>query len=355
MLMSGVYTRAGSESHLLAGPRWNTISIGDSPPRSVRRVLDLHAGVLQQQLESETGRTDSLSLSSLARPGTVALRVRDRSASMDASRSLMPPLGPTYEEGDGDGSRWMRVIGRPGSIVAAAEDELRGSASDRVLDRIAAYEGAARGAADETVALDRLHAAQRLGFDGLLAEHRRAWALRWEDADVRIDGDPGLQLAVRLAIFHLLASAQGGGEAAVGARGLTGHAYRGHVFWDTDVYVLPALAATYPPAARGILEYRVKRLPAAMRAARARQGEGAWFPWESALSGRDVTPRQLRDHRGEIVPILTGDLEEHIVADVAWAAACYIDWTGDEAFACGPGARVDRADRSLVGVANRAR
>jgi trehalose/maltose hydrolase-like predicted phosphorylase len=50
-----------------------------------------------------------------------------------------------------------------------------------------------------------------------------------------------------------------------------------------------------------------------------------------------VTPRQARGSRGELVPILTGELEEHIVADVAWAAACYIDWTGDEVFASGPG------------------
>jgi trehalose/maltose hydrolase-like predicted phosphorylase len=50
-----------------------------------------------------------------------------------------------------------------------------------------------------------------------------------------------------------------------------------------------------------------------------------------------VTPKQARDRRGELVQILTGRLEEHIVADVAWAAACYIDWTGDQAFAAGEG------------------
>ena len=33
-------------------------------------------------------------------------------------------------------------------------------------------------------------------------------------------------------------------------------------------------------------------------------------------------------------------LEEHIVADVAWAAVCYMDWTGDEVFARGPGLRL---------------
>ena len=109
------------------------------------------------------------------------------------------------------------------------------------------------------------------------------------------------------------------------------------MFWDSDVYVLPFLAATHPAAARAMLEYRVRRLPAALRAARAQGRAGARFPWESARSGEDVTPTALATSRGEVVPVLTGELEEHIVADVAWAAACYIDWTGDQAFAAGPG------------------
>ncbi|MGO9851914.1 MAG: hypothetical protein ACLP4R_08685 [Solirubrobacteraceae bacterium] len=89
VLMSGVYTRTGAETHLLTGPRWNTISVSDSPLRSVRRVLDLHAGVLQQQLRSQIGETDALLLSSLARPGTAALRVRDHRASMHPSQPLV--------------------------------------------------------------------------------------------------------------------------------------------------------------------------------------------------------------------------------------------------------------------------
>jgi nucleotide-binding universal stress UspA family protein len=82
-----------------------------------------------------------------------------------------------------------------------------------------------------------------------------------------------------------------------------------------------------------MLEYRVRRLPAAMRAARAQKRVGARFPWESARSGHDVTPDHALTENGELVPILTGPLEEHIIADVAWAAAGYIDWTGDETFA----------------------
>ena len=66
-----------------------------------------------------------------------------------------------------------------------------------------------------------------------------------------------------------MASVADHGEAAVGARGLTGHAYRGHVFWDADLFVLPFLAATEPAAARAMLEYRLNRLPAALAAARS--------------------------------------------------------------------------------------
>ncbi|MCZ7536812.1 MAG: hypothetical protein M5T61_13535 [Acidimicrobiia bacterium] len=171
----------------------------------------------------------------------------------------------------------------------------------------------------------------------LLAEHRRAWAARWESADIAIEGDEDLQLATRLALFHLMGSAADHGEAAVGARGLTGHAYRGHVFWDADTFVLPFLAATHPGAARAMLEYRVRRLATARDAARAAGVAGARFPWESADGGDDVTPRSGRDRAGQVVPIRTGEDELHITAQVAWAAALYIDWTGDEEFAAGPG------------------
>ena len=104
-----------------------------------------------------------------------------------------------------------------------------------------------------------------VGVDRLLASHRRAWADRWEHADVTIEGDDRLQTAVRFALFHLMGSVTDTGEAAVGPRGLTGSGYSGHVFWDADAFVLPFLAATHPASARAMLEYRLRRLPAALR------------------------------------------------------------------------------------------
>ena len=145
------------------------------------------------------------------------------------------------------------------------------------------------------------------------------------------------ELAARFSVFHLLAAASVGDEAAVGARGLTGDGYEGHVFWDADMFVLPALVALRPRAARAMLEYRIRRLPAARAQAAALGRAGARFPWESARDGGDVTPRLVHGPHGEPIPIYTGAHEEHIVADVAWAAARYAEWTGDSAFLEGPG------------------
>ena len=337
VLMSGVYARAGAESHLLGAPRWNAIPVDDGALTSVRRVLDLRAGVLRQEIGSRTGPIEAVLFCSLARPGVAVLRARGPLQGTRLAQALEPPPGVPCQQGEVDGAAWMRARSRPASIVAAIHGQLRGRHPERVLDRIATYEGAANGAANQRRALERLRGARKASFDALLAEHRRAWASRWADADVAIEGDSQLQLATRLAVFHLMASVADTDEAAVGARGLTGRAYRGHVFWDSDVYMLPFLSATHPAAARAMLEYRVRRMPAALRAARAAGREGARFPWESARSGEDVTPERLRDHQGELVPVLTGELEEHIVADVAWAAACYTEWTGDRAFAAAQG------------------
>jgi trehalose/maltose hydrolase-like predicted phosphorylase len=206
-----------------------------------------------------------------------------------------------------------------------------------VIERLAAWAADPGGAPEWNRATDRLSDLDEVGFDRLLAQHREAWAQRWAAAEVAIDDSPDDELAARFAIFHLLGVAPDVGEAAVGARGLTGPAYSGHVFWDADVFVLPALAAIRPAAARAMLEYRIRRLPAARAAAAAIGLRGARFPWESATDGRDVTPRRAHGRHGELIPIRTGEQEEHVVAAVAWAASEYAAWTGDVEFLAGPG------------------
>lgn len=82
-----------------------------------------------------------------------------------------------------------------------------------------------------------------------------------------------------------------------------------------------------PQAAEAMLTYRLRRLAAARRRARAEGFDGARFPWESAADGTDVTPRS-GFLGGTEVPILTGTREEHVTADVAWAAEHFAQWTG---------------------------
>ncbi len=298
-VLGGVYDGNGPTTALARAPLWARLSASRTL-RPRRRLLDLRTGLLR-----EDGPLTSIRFSSLARPGTVVLRA--------SGPAELLPYGR------------RRVLGS--HVRAALKDRRRGP----VLERLGAYDS------EESVALAALAQAESAGFDRLLREQREAWARRWVEADVVVEGDPELQRAIRFTLFHLMGSVASSGEAAVGARGLSGPGYRGHVFWDTDVFVLPFLATTHPEAARAMLEYRVRRLPAARAAAQKLGRAGARFAWESAGDGVDVTPPSARLPTGELVRIRTGELEEHIVADVAWAASLYLDWTGDADFEAGPG------------------
>jgi len=344
VIAAGVYQGSGSESHLLTAPI--TFELGDfASGMNMRRVLDLRAGVLHERSGTEKDQIESARFASLARPTTTVLRARYPDARGTGAPLLVPSDDVIHDEGRVGDAPWMRVAALDGGIVAAATETRFPRTSDAhadrsVIDRVAAYHSETDALPDPALAIDAAGQATTIGFDRLFAEHRQAWARRWEDADVVVEGDDELQLGIRFALFHLMASVADSGEAAVGARGLTGTGYSGHVFWDADTFVLPFLAATHPASARAMLEYRLRRLPAAMEAARAAGRAGARFPWESARTGRDVTPTSARDRSGRVVPIRTGQLEEHIVAQVPWAACCYVDWSGDEEFARGPGRQI---------------
>jgi kojibiose phosphorylase len=179
----------------------------------------------------------------------------------------------------------------------------------------------------------RLAEAEKKGVAQLLSEHRAAWARLWERCDVEIGGDELAQRAVRFNLYHLLIAAPYHTDrASIPAKALTGFGYRGHVFWDTDVFMLPFFAFTLPEVARNLLLYRYHTLPGARENARHRGYAGARYAWESAADGREVTPRWVPAESGEPIPILCGELEEHISADVAYATWLYWQVSGDDAF-----------------------
>ena len=339
VLAGGVYTGTGPDSELARCPVWNSLPF-DLDRASVDRRLDLHTGLLRCELAPEQGPVAAMAFSSLARPGTTSLRADGPQKLLEGGEILSPPAGRQWRAGS-DGERvWMHATAGRGGVAVAASQSVRSGGRSRTLERICAYCSSGERRAQPEEAIARLREAEDAGYERLLGEHREMWARRWEEADVRIDGDEKLQLGVRFALFHLMASVGEGPEAAVGARGLSGPAYRGHVFWDACAFVLPFLAATHPEAARAMLEYRIQRLPAAQSAARRAGRRGARFPWESAASGEDVTPDAAFSRAGEQLPVFTGELEEHIVADVAWGVGCYVDWSGDAEFLAGPGGRL---------------
>jgi trehalose/maltose hydrolase-like predicted phosphorylase len=333
VVAAGVYHGTGPESELLELPRWNEFREPPPSDARVRRVLDLRAGVLHQEIDAGR-RVRACLFTSMARPGIAVARALAEPQLQDV---FGPPLaGPDVEVRAAAALEHASAAaaGEPGGVAIAASQR---RSSSGWLERIAAYRPGTRRRPAPATAAAALRAAERAGSEQLLNEHRAAMAARWAEAGVAIGGDPELDRAVRFCLFHLMTSVGEGSEAAVGARGLSGAAYRGHVFWDADVYVLPFLAATHPRAARAMLDYRRHRL-AAPRAEAAGEGRrGAHLPWESAATGEEVTPTRGRDRLGRFVPIRTGQLEEHIVSDVAWAASCYAAWSGDERYLRGPG------------------
>jgi trehalose/maltose hydrolase-like predicted phosphorylase len=344
-LAAGVYDGAEVPT-LLPGPVWTGLRVA-SPDHADRRRLDLRAGVLHREWAAGGATVRSLRFASLARPGVAGLRAEGPAAVLAAGPALLPPGAapaaagaaevPTFTEGRVGDAAWASTRARHGGGITVAARQRESGGPSRVVERLAVYLADPDHAPPPDAAVEALRAAEAVGFDRLLDEHRAAWAARWADAEVAVQGDPEIELGLRFALFHLLASAADDGEAAVGARGLSGPKYLGHVFWDSDVFVLPVLAAVRPAAARAMLEYRVRRLPAARRLAAASGRAGARFPWESAADGSEVTPTTMLDPLGRVMEIHTGDLEEHIVADVPWAACRYADWTGDDDFLHGPG------------------
>jgi trehalose/maltose hydrolase-like predicted phosphorylase len=196
---------------------------------------------------------------------------------------------------------------------------------------------------DDTVA-ERAGAALKraqVGWRKVLAAHVAAWAERWRCSDISVVGDDEAQKALRFAVHHLNAAANPDDPTvSIGARGLTGDGYHGHVFWDTEIYMLPFYILTWPEAARTLLQYRHHTLDGARRKAAAAGWRGAMYAWESAGTGDEVTPDHIIASNGQVMRVLCGTQEQHITADVAYAVWSYWQATADSAFLRDAGAEI---------------
>src|SRR6267143_3389443 len=174
--------------------------------------------------------------------------------------------------------------------------------------------------------LDRV---MQQGFQPLLAAQEQYMEDFWHRSDVRISAiredrvkrtTVEIQQAIRFNLLHILQASARAENAGVPAKGLTGQAYEGHSFWDTEIYLLPFLVYTSPRTARNLLTFRYKMLEQARVHARHLGHQGAMFPWRT-INGDEASAYYA-----------AGTAAYHINADIMYALRKYVHATGDEQF-----------------------
>jgi kojibiose phosphorylase len=333
------------------------------------RVLDMRHGVVyrtwrQRMRSGRTVRVRTARFASLADRQIMAARAEATPEDFSGVLVWQSAIGVTYAGGPTRETEFealedppglmARTRGRnggghvlavttnpaPGSPVARTPQQARDVIGGRLepgdpatVDRLAAIVSARTRVPSVESARRALEKARATGYDELLRRHRVAWDAAWAAADVRIDGDAEDQHALRFAIYHMISTAHPDKDTvSVGARGLGGMSYFLHVFWDTEIFVLPFFIYTRPETARTLLAYRYRNLPGALQKAAQMGHRGALYPWESADRGVETTPPYGYGPDGEHIPILSGLMEHHISADVAWGTWEYWKATGDDDF-----------------------
>ncbi|MCA1656202.1 MAG: hypothetical protein LC713_00530, partial [Actinobacteria bacterium] len=371
VLIAGVFGCVPGDQdgpELAPGPKWThlqprvdgeAVDLGTGRTLEHRRVLDLRQATVFREWRQllPTGREwrfRSVRLASLADRAILAMHAEAETQagtgaeSGGAAISLTGEIPLPVAQGAIASAETGRVDDQ---VVASVRASGGASASFAIgdegeygrVDRIVAVGRTVDGSDDDPGddAVAALARARAAGMASVQAHHRRAWRDRWREADVVVEGDADIQEALRFSLYHLISAADPESDAAsVGARAMTGPGYRGHVFWDTEVFVLPFFIWTHPPTARALLAYRYRTLPAA-RAKAVRLGYvGALYPWESADTGEEVTPASIDLPDGTTLTILTGLQEHHISADVAWATWQYWQATADDEFLVEMGAEM---------------
>lgn len=185
--------------------------------------------------------------------------------------------------------------------------------------------------------LEEVKLAEKQGYDALFEESRAAWLTFWEKHDVKIDTENVLdKVAVRFAVYHLhIMNKPDDNRLGVGAKGLSGEEYKGHSFWDTEIFLMPYYLFSQPEAAKSLLEYRYYILEGARRKAQKQGYKGGMYPWEAAWITDDEVCADIIGvdvETGKPMRVLCGEIEVHISADIAYAVMEYYAATKDEDF-----------------------
>ncbi|GGA71475.1 glycoside hydrolase family 65 protein [Ornithinibacillus halotolerans] len=177
-----------------------------------------------------------------------------------------------------------------------------------------------------------------IGYDRLFECHKQAWQSKvWSNYDFEINSDNSFdELAIRFSIYHLTVMTPAHDDRmGIGAKALSGEGYKGHSFWDTEIFILPFFVYSNPQIAKSLLTYRYHGLVGARKKAMDNGFKGAMYPWEMAWpSDGEVTPiyGDVDVVTGEQMKIWSGFIEQHISADIAFAVYQYYQVTNDQDF-----------------------
>jgi alpha,alpha-trehalose phosphorylase len=230
-------------------------------------------------------------------------------------------------EGDGIIDARADATAERGRLVITADAE---PGSRITITKYAAFHTSDQTPTDQLAdRCDRtLDRAIRTGWADLAAEQEASLAEFWTNSDVEIGGNATVQQAVRWSLFHIHQASARADNAGVPAKGLTGSAYEGHYFWDTEIYVLPFLIYNQPRVARNLLRFRHSLLDHARKRAVEVNERGALFPWRT-ITGEEASAYYE-----------AGTAQYHINADISYAVNKYARITGDDEFLHDMGAEI---------------
>ena len=169
------------------------------------------------------------------------------------------------------------------------------------------------------------------GYHKRLEKHSQIWNQKWDISNVIIKGDEKADLALRYSIYHLLLLAPQSDYQSIPARGISGQTYKGAVFWDTEIFMLPFYLNTDLVSAKRIILYRIQGLPGAKLKAKSYGFNGAFYAWESQENGYDAcTDYNVTDvFTKRLIRTYFKDKQVHISGDIVYAMKMYIDRTSD--------------------------
>jgi trehalose/maltose hydrolase-like predicted phosphorylase len=270
--VAGVYD---AQENLSAVPNWHTLALPPIPKGAdYEQSLDMRRGLLVTRWDNVTVTT----FVSAAQPNLAVIRV-------DNADVKLPP-----------------TINQSGVKVAFRKLKQLGANSWAIFAQVLRP-------TDKPILPEPT-------YQEALQAHQSVWEARWQDKDIVIDGDPEAQQLVHKLLFDLLQSTRVGGGDSIAPESLSSDFYKGHIFWDADVWMFPALLAQHPQLARNILDYRFKTLDQARKSAKTQGFAGADYPWESAKSGKETAPGGFSEGR-------------HVTAGVGWSHWQYYLATGD--------------------------